>query len=92
MKMLRKIICLLVIAQITIGAVIEPPVDFSQHQIIRILPNKLIQLDVLEKIKNDFEVTLPFALDLILYYCNLNSEQTLILFSIIGRLLEPSND
>jgi len=86
--MLRKTICLLVISQIAIGAVIEPPVDFSQHQIIRILPNQLKQLDVLEKIKNDFDV----IFHLLPYHSYFNSDQTFIYLSIVDGLLEPSND
>ncbi len=55
--MLCKTIFLLVFAHLTIGAVIEAPVDYSQHKIIRILPNRVRQLKVLEKIKTDFNVS-----------------------------------
>jgi hypothetical protein len=55
--MLCKTIFLLVIAHFTIGAVIEAPVDYSQHKIVRILPNRVKQLNVLEKIKTNFNVS-----------------------------------
>jgi hypothetical protein len=55
--MLCKTIFFLVIARLSTGVVIEAPVDFSQHKLIRILPNRITQLDVLEKIKTDFKVS-----------------------------------
>jgi len=57
--MLCKIVCLLVVVQIAVSStLVEKPVDFSQHQIIRVLPKKLKDLRVLEKIKDDFNVIL----------------------------------
>jgi hypothetical protein len=55
--MLRKTIFLLVIVRLSTGVVTDAPVDFSQHKLIRILPDRITHFDVLDKIKTHFKVS-----------------------------------
>jgi poly(3-hydroxyalkanoate) synthetase len=83
--MLCKTIFLLVIARLSTGVVIEAPVDFSQHKVIRILPNRITQLNALEKIRTDFKVSFQ-----IIFYQNFfyffSQNETNIYLSTISKI------
>jgi hypothetical protein len=81
--MLCKTIFLLVIARLSTGVVTEAPVDFSQHKVIRILPNRITQLNVLEKIKTDFKVSFQIIFYQNFFYFFLN--ETYIYLSTISK-------
>jgi hypothetical protein len=83
--MLCKTIFLLVIARLSTGVEIEAPVDYSQHKVIRILPNRITQLNALEKIKTHFKVSFQ-----IIFYQNFfyffSKNETNIYLSTISKI------
>lgn len=52
----KYLLYIFLVSQIAFGAVIEKPVDYSQHKLIRITPGQSSDLQLLNEIKANYKV------------------------------------